>query len=193
MSSIFESKGAATDLYLIFNNFLESYMDSEGKKHEPLTMQQVGEIYAVTVLKDISQKMWLSKMQEINEPQRDAKRAFQEVTRVALYTTLHKLNPDLNTLPVRENRLKEYQTRSRELLAVEVKRSNTIEYTIHTLLTRSEPFVKIGEAAIEGAQSYFEEKPGVSMDEEKIKGVHPVKYKLFLEYQRIHRELERRL
>lgn len=184
MAGIFESKGATTDLYRIFNNFLELYTDSEGKKHEPLTMQQVGEIYAVTVLKDVSQKMWLSRMQDIDEPQRDAKRAFQEATRVVLYTTLHKLNPDLNTLTMRENRLTEYQTRSGELLAVEVKRSNTIECLIHRLLTKSDSFIKIGEAAVVGAKSYFEEKPV------EFSGA---KYKMFLEYQRIARELERRL
>ncbi len=186
MVSDLERKGAATDLHLIFNNFLRPYVEDRGenkKIHEPLTIGQVGEIYAVTVLSDISQRLWLSKMQDIDDPQRDAKRAFQEATRVVLYRTLHRLNPDLNTIS-RQRRLEEYQTRSRELSAVEVKRSNTIEYTIHTLLTRSEPFVKIGEATIAGAKSYFEDKPN------EFSGA---KYKIFLEYQRIHKELERRL
>jgi hypothetical protein len=186
MADELERKGRAKDLHLMFNALLMEYVEDKGehkKIHEPLTITQVGELYAVTVLNDISQRLWLSKMQDIGDPQRDAKRSFQEATRVVIYKAVHRLNPDLNIVS-RETRLDQYQERSRQLLTVEVKRSNTIEYALHVLLTRDQPFLRIGEAVIAGAKSYFEEKP------EDFSGG---KYKMFLEYQRIHKELERRL
>ncbi len=187
----FEQKGASTDLYRILNGLQQEYRIAPGEQEDVtseeiipgLNNEEIGLIYAISVLKHIPGRFWLSNMDGQIDQLREAKRFYQEKTRIRLYQALHELNPDLNTIS-RSERLEEYRLEKSGLVAIPVVRSSSIEYVVHALLTKSGPFERIGDAVIKGSQSYVQEKPAE---------VGYTKYKIFLEYQRIQRELEKKL
>ena len=171
LKSRFEQRGSNTDLYSTF-----SMLTNCSDKSSKISVDDLGRIYAVTILLDVPEKMWLSKKNYTGDAEREAKKAFQETTRIELYRMAHDLNALLNP---DNDILKYYIERSEELDVLFKTTNGTIEHEIKRMLSN---FEKIGEGIFSGAKNYYNEKP----DE-----VKSLKYKVFLEYDRILKGLRR--
>ncbi len=187
MVSDLEWKGAATDLYRIFESFLKPYTDVDQKVWSGLTFEQVGQIYTVTILKDLPSELWVSK-KDVHGEEKEYKKQFQEKTRVILYDIAHRFNPDLKSKGdvSRNDLIREYAERSHSLTRDRNLRQGTIERDLSDILAYPYlaypdiSFERIGKAVVIGARTFYHEKP------DEMKGL---KYKVFLEYNRIEQEL----
>ncbi|MBT4651798.1 hypothetical protein HOC13_04745 [Candidatus Woesearchaeota archaeon] len=179
----FENNGLKTDLHLSLKVLTGGYTDFDGTSWEGLSPEEIGKVYATSVLTDLS-KHWLSRRGSEFEHHRDAKRLFQEATRIIFYNLAHLLNPDLTPQKEIERTKADYFSRSQEIDLGEhqIVRGTIENYVAQLYLKRR--FDLVGSAILEGSKSYFNEKPDP---------FRKTQFKVFLEYNRLQKQLRKNL
>jgi hypothetical protein len=176
--------GANQDLYRIFSHLQSEREDLEGNLVKKLNTEELGLIYTLALLKEMPQRVLVSKYGRAGTDNRGILKNFQEELRISLYSIAHQLNPDINSASPDEKLSQYFDDVATLQISPDDFTPGTIEYVVSKLLNQDHGLKKIGSAVLEGAAAYWDEKP---------KEMKHQKYKVFLEQNRIYTALESKL